>query len=112
VSEFRRWQTEIGNENSELKYALKQAKEEAKRFRYTGRKMQVVLEKIEPFLENINKGLGSSQGLLPELLLAIKVVCGKVPDWGNVFDEWFKDCDKPLFVRTPDEQQSPDEDLD
>jgi len=100
VEELRRWDTELGRKNGELEYALSQAKQEAERFRWHGRRMQAVLEQVAPVLEGLEMG---DEELTKKLLLAINVVSGKqvsklaeTVDWKHVLKDWLEPINEEL----------------
>lgn len=104
VEEYRRWNTELGKKAADLEYALLQAQQEAKRFRWHGKRMQAILEKITPVLEGILDDPGgwpaspyANEEYIKKLLLAINVVCGKqvskqaeTVDWDHVLKDWLR----------------------
>lgn len=83
--ELRRWQTDCGNKVIELEHALRQAKDEAKGFRWVGMRQQKVLEKCDYFLASLEACGDDSLG---KLRLAIAVVTGKGVDWDHVLKDW------------------------
>lgn len=100
VEELRRWDTETGRKNAELEYALSQAKQEAERFRWHGRRMQVILEQVAPVLEGLEIG---DEEYTKKLLLAINVVCGKqvsklaeTVDWKHILKDWLEPINEEL----------------
>ena len=83
VTEFRRWQTDLGTKVSELEYALKQAEREIRGFQWHGLRMQRVLERLRDLLK-------SGQSIpVNDALLAIGVVCGGAVDWDNEVTDWY-----------------------
>lgn len=104
VNEFRRWQTELGKENAELKYALSQARDEAKRFQWAGLRQQAILEKAEEWIkqyrETINvRDYPDTKPFLDKLLLAIGVVCGRGVDWENALKDWLDPINEAIRER-------------
>lgn len=100
VEELRRWDTELGRKNAELEYALSLAKQEAERFRWHGRRMQTVLEKVAPVLEGLEMG---DEEYTKKLLLAINVVSGKkvsqlaeTVDWEHILKDWLEPINEEL----------------
>jgi len=100
VEELRRWDTELGRKNADLEYALSQAKNEAERFRWHGRRMQVVLEQVAPVLEGLEMG---DEEFTKKLLLAINVVSGKqvsklaeTVDWKHILKDWLEPINEDL----------------
>lgn len=77
VHAMRRWGTEQGQAVAALEARLRAAEDERDRFLRAGRRMQAVLERIEPTLAD------------PVHRLAVAVVCGKAADWDNVLDDWW-----------------------
>lgn len=88
VTEFRRWDTEMGHKVGELEYALKQARDERDRFQSTGRKMMAMLEKVDAVLEGIINGTPPEDFDLKRMRLAIQVVCGHAVDWNHILDDF------------------------
>lgn len=88
VHEFRRWQTELGGKVADLEHKLRSAINERDNYRWHGRRMQVVLEKIRESLITPGRPLHSDP-LPSDLVLAIGVVLGKEVDWENRLKDWF-----------------------
>lgn len=100
VEELRRWDTELGKKAADLEYALSQAKNEAERFRWHGRRMQAILEQVAPVLEGLEMG---DEAHINKLLLAINVVCGKqvsklaeTVDWKHILKDWLEPINEEL----------------
>ncbi len=83
VHEMHRWDTEMGQKVADLEQKLRTAESDRDNFRWHGKRMQVVLEKIAKHL----KQSGSIDD--PDILLAIGVVTGKLVDWKNRLNGWF-----------------------
>jgi hypothetical protein len=112
VTEFRRWQTDLGHEVLELKHALRQMKDESEGFRWHGLRQRQILEECRKFLQGfevtgnillpeIIQHPQSLRKLIPKLILAINVVTGtgepgQNVDWNHELDDWLK----PLNLRT------------
>jgi hypothetical protein len=78
--EFRRWQTDLGRKVAEREHELRQARDEARGYRWHGRRMQAVLERIET-------AMGA---MMPEdFRLAIGVALNKAVDWEHRLEGWF-----------------------
>jgi hypothetical protein len=79
VHEFRKWQTECGQKVADVEQKLREAANDRDNFRWHGKRMQVVLERI------------AATGLItdPDLRLAIGVVLGKEVDWEHKLKGWF-----------------------
>jgi hypothetical protein len=89
VIDMRRWETEMGQMVSDLQWKLTMAERERDSFRWNGRRMQIVLEKIALFLEQLSDKPD-------DLLLAIGVVTGKAVDWHHRLRDWFiEPCPAP-----------------
>jgi hypothetical protein len=97
IIEFRRWQTEVGNENNELKYAVKKAKDEGEGFRWHLIRTQFILKKVEEFLKTLKDS--PDQNLVSKLILASEVVTGRGCDWDNILKDWFDECQNEINVR-------------
>ncbi len=82
VHEMRRWETEMGQKVADLEEKLRTTESDRDNFRWHGKRMQVVLERIEEFVDE-------SGSLDPDLSLAIGVVLGKVVDWEHRLKGWF-----------------------
>ncbi len=95
VFEMRRWDTEMGQKVAELERQLRIAESDRDNFRWHGKRMQVVLERL------------AESGLVtdPDLKLAIGVVLNKEVDWQQRLKGWF---DEPLQDRRSSRQESPD----
>lgn len=121
VDEFRRWQTDLGRENAELKYALSQAKDEARRFRSSGMRCTAILERCKSFLTGIKNAIEVSDSRqlkesvgwygdndkepdhINKLILAIGVVCGGAVDWKHELRDWL-DYLNPLYIKIEGDQ--------
>ena len=103
VFELRRWQTDVGHKVEELEYALRKSKNEGERFRYAGRRMGIVLKKIDGFLDEIKASLSENKCQeLETLQLAIGVVFGGKVDWDHKLKDWFVSDDLgPLIPNQP-----------
>lgn len=96
VEEFRRWDTETGRKAAEAEFAKAEAKREADRFRWAGRRMEVVLIKTEEFLTEIRRLVQGDAEKLDRLLLGIRVVRGQAVDWENSLNDWLFPSGKQL----------------
>ena len=96
VEEFRRWDTETGRKAAEADFAKEEAKQEADRFRWAGRRMEVVLIKTEEFLTEIRKLVQGDAEKLDRLLLGIRVVRGTAVDWDSELNDWLFPAGKQL----------------
>lgn len=119
VDGMRRWQTALGTENANLKYALSQAESDADRFRSAGMRGTAILERCKSFLTEIKIAIdaGDTRQLkeavgwyddeeplhLKKLLLAIGVVCGSGVDWDHELRDWLDYLD-PLYIKIKDDQ--------
>jgi len=121
IDEFRRWQTDLGHENAELKYALSQAKNEAKRFQSSGMRCTAILERCKSFLIDIKDAIDAGDrnqlkmatgwhwsdakedGHITKLILAIGVVCGGAVDWNHELRDWL-DYLNPLYIKIEGDQ--------
>ena len=83
VFEFRRWQTEMGQKVADVEEKLRAAANDRDSFRWHGKRMQVVLEKV-----------AALPSIPDDIALAISVVLGKGVDWEHRLDGWF-DTVKP-----------------
>jgi hypothetical protein len=99
VYEMRRWDTDLGKENEELKHKLKKATEEAERFRWHGMRGAAILQRCLEFIEN--KGKISKT----KLSLAIRVLNGEsgAVDWDHELDDWLAYLD-PLRIKIEGEE--------
>jgi hypothetical protein len=97
VHDLRRWQTDLGHQVLELKHKLSIVYGDANGFRWHGRRMVVVLERVLTFLEVLDRcgSIAVVPAELHKLMLAVRVMCGKGVDWGNTLDDWFKDVPRP-----------------
>lgn len=88
VFAFRRWGTDAGREIEELKAKLREAEGDASNFRWHGRRMQAVLERVEQMLKQLPF---TETSPIADYLKAIAVVCGREADWGGVLRKagWF-----------------------
>ncbi len=120
VEEFHRWNTDLGRENAELKYALSQAKGEARNFRWSGMRSHAILARVKTFLEGIKAAIDAEDSRqlresvgwygdddhdplhLKKLLLGIRVVTGgsgsDSVDWKNELADWL-DYLNPLRIK-------------
>ena len=132
VTEFRRWQTDVGKENAELTFALSRAKGEASGFSWHGRRMEFMLCKAEGFLKRElavaktklsdlaapfafdkdptnphqeQKDLEARVAEIERLLLGITVVCGRGVDWDHVLSDWLDRFNAP--TPAPEEEDEP-----
>jgi hypothetical protein len=87
VPAMRRWETEMGQQIADLEQRLRTAIDERDRFRWHGRRMQMVLERAETFIRG--GPLDKDHPTVSDLLLAIGVMCGKAVDWDHRLDGWF-----------------------
>ncbi len=84
VFEMRRWETAMGQKVADLEEKLRTAESDRDNFRWHGRRMQVVLERI-------------AESVLfddPDLRLAIGVVLNKEVDWKYRLKGWFDDTSR------------------
>lgn len=89
VFEFRRWQTKEGEKVWDLEVKLKTAESDRDQFWWTGRRMELVLEKVKVYLEDYDHGpTTEEQKERKLLLLAIEVVCGRGVDWNHDLRGW------------------------
>jgi hypothetical protein len=91
VNDLRRWQTEVGHENRELKFKLKQEQDESRRFQWHGRRDVRILEKCDEVLKDLQEGKQPTPEHLEKLRLAISVVKGGGVDWKHVLEDWLGD---------------------
>ena len=120
VYDFRRWQTEVGKENAELKHALSQAQDEARRFRWNGMRSNAILTRVKTFLEGVKAAIDAEDSRqlresvgwygdddhdplhLKKLLLAVRVVTGgsgaDSVDWKHELADWL-DYLNPLRIK-------------
>jgi hypothetical protein len=83
VHEMRRWDTEMGRKVANLEEKLREAISDRDRFQWHGKKMMVVLEKVQAYFDKHNFNNVS------DLSLAISVVTGKGVDWHHRLKDWF-----------------------
>ncbi len=86
--EFKRWQMDQGHRITELEAELRSVKNDADQFKWIGKRMQVVLEKLKDYLLKTTQNEETEPSVFL-LLLAIDVVNGKAADWNNVLKTWF-----------------------
>ena len=88
VTELRRWQTDLGTKVMELEHQLSQVQGDADRFKWHGRRMVVVFEKLDEALWGLQQGIPIPADTLAKLRLAMAVVCGQGVDWDHVLKDW------------------------
>lgn len=88
IYDYRCWQTIQGFKISELEHELIIAKDNADQFKWVGKRMQIVLEKLKHYLLNTPQTYDTEPSIF-KLLLAIDVVCGTGVDWNNLIKPWF-----------------------
>ncbi len=101
VEEFRRWDTDTGRKAAEAEFAKTEAKREAERFRWAGRRMEVILIKTEEFLTEIRQLVQGDADKLDKLLLGIRVVRGTAADWDNTLNDWLYPKDNKQLEGEP-----------
>jgi hypothetical protein len=86
VFELRRWQTEAGHKLAEAEAKLRGVEGDRDNFRWHGIRQQLLLERIDGMLADLQQGKQPVE--LNKFRLAIAVVAGKGVDWDNVLKDW------------------------